>query len=75
VDKDKIKVEYDQDSDILYIRIGNRPVVDTDEIAEDLFFEYDKEGNVVGIEIWRANELVIKTIADKIGKRIRTVIS
>ena len=35
-------------------------MADTDEVDEDVWFEYDEEGNVVGIEIWNAGENVIR---------------
>ena len=55
-----MKVRYDPKADILYILIREGPVADTDEVDEDVWFEYDAEGNVVGIEIWNAGENVIR---------------
>ncbi|KUH34147.1 hypothetical protein APY94_03200 [Thermococcus celericrescens] len=55
-----MKVRYDPKADILYILIREGPVADTDEVDEDVWFEYDEEGNVVGIEIWNAGENVIR---------------
>ena len=55
-----MKVRYDPKADILYILIREDPVADTDEVDEDVWFEYDEEGNVVGIEIWNAGENVIR---------------
>ncbi len=55
-----MKVRYDPKTDILYILIREGPVADTDEVDEDVWFEYDEEGNVVGIEIWNAGENVIR---------------
>ncbi|WP_240911978.1 MULTISPECIES: DUF2283 domain-containing protein [unclassified Thermococcus] len=49
-----MKVRYDPRADILYILIREGPVADTDEVDEDVWFEYDEEGNIVGIEIWNA---------------------
>ncbi len=55
-----MKVRYDPKADILYILIREGPVADTDEVDEDVWFEYDEEGNVAGIEIWNAGENVIR---------------
>ncbi|MBP1912380.1 DUF2283 domain-containing protein [Thermococcus stetteri] len=55
-----MKVRYDPKDDILYILIREGPVADTDEVDEDVWFEYDERGNVVGIEIWNAGENVIR---------------
>jgi len=55
-----MKVRYDPKADILYILSREDPVADTDEVDEDVWFEYDENGNVVGIEIWNAGENVIR---------------
>jgi Uncharacterized conserved small protein len=52
MDKNKIKIRYDKDGDILYILSAKGPVKDTIEIGEDVFIEIDKNGKIVGIEIW-----------------------
>lgn len=67
-----MKVRFDPEADILYILIKEGEISDTDEIDDDLWIEYDKEGNIVGIEIWNAGEKVImkalKEIEAKTGK-------
>ncbi|GAB6134833.1 DUF2283 domain-containing protein [Thermococcus prieurii] len=35
-------------------------MADTDEVDEDIWFEYDEQGNVIGIKIWNAGENVIR---------------
>nr|QEK14936.1 DUF2283 domain-containing protein [Thermococcus aciditolerans] len=55
-----MKVRYDPKADILYLLIREGPVADTDEVDDDVWFEYDENGNVVGIEIWNAGENVIR---------------
>jgi uncharacterized protein YuzE len=56
MDKNKIKIRYDKDGDILYILSAKGPVKDTIEIGEDVFIEIDKNGKIVGIEIWQARK-------------------
>jgi len=56
MDKNKIKIRYDKDGDILYILSAKGPVKDTIEIGEDVFVEIDKNGKIVGIDIWQARK-------------------
>ncbi len=69
-----MKVRFDPEADILYILIKEGEISDTDEIDDDLWIEYDKEGNIAGIEIWNAGEKVImkalKEIEAKSGKAV-----
>lgn len=67
-----MKVRYDPKADILYILIREGPVADTDEVDEDVWFEYDREGNVIGIEIWGAGERVIQKSLLEIEKYVKT---
>ncbi len=57
-----MKVRYDADSDILYISIKDEDVEDMDELGEDIFVEYNKNGEIIGIEIWQARKYVIPEI-------------
>ncbi len=66
-----MKVRYDPRADILYILIREGPVSDTDEVDEDVWFEYDNEGNVIGIEIWNAGERVIQKSLLEIEKYVK----
>ncbi len=67
-----MKVRFDPEADILYILVKEGEISDSDEIDDDLWIEYDKEGNIVGIEIWNAGDKVImkalKEIEAKTGK-------
>ena len=51
-----MKVEYDRESDILYIRFKEAEIVNTKMLSEDAYIDLDKDGNLVGIEIWRIHE-------------------
>lgn len=44
----------DPKADILYILIKEGGISDSDEIDEDVWIEYDKNGRIAGIEIWNA---------------------
>ncbi|WP_290596366.1 MULTISPECIES: DUF2283 domain-containing protein [unclassified Archaeoglobus] len=44
-----------------YISIKDEDVEDMDELGEDVFVEYNKDGGI-GIEIWQARKYVIPEI-------------
>ncbi|AAL62784.1 MAG: DUF2283 domain-containing protein [Pyrobaculum sp.] len=64
------RVQYDPEADILYILLREGPVEDTIEAGEDVFIELDEKGEVIGIEIWRASN-VLESITQTIAARIR----
>ena len=70
-----MKIRYDPKSDILYILIKEGEVSDTDEIDEDVWIEYDKDGNIIGIELWNAGENVIGNILKEIKNLEKAKIS
>ena len=51
-----MKVKYDQEVDVLRIELSNRPVEESDEEKPGLILDYDKQGNVVSIEILNASK-------------------
>jgi uncharacterized protein YuzE len=51
-----MRINYTQDDDALYIRLKENDIENSDEIADDIILDYDKNGNIVGIEILSASE-------------------
>ena len=51
-----MRVRYDEEVDVLYIRLKETPYYESDEIKEGIIIDYDKDGNVIGIEIMNATE-------------------
>jgi uncharacterized protein YuzE len=51
-----MKIEYDQEVDALYIRIQEKEVYNTKELAEGINLDIDEEGKVIGLEIIGAAE-------------------
>jgi len=51
-----MRIRYSQDVDVLYIRLRDNAIEESDEIAKDIIADYDEDGNVVGIEILWASE-------------------
>lgn len=41
----------DPESDALYLRLAEAPVAESEETAPGIVFDYDADGNVVGIEV------------------------
>lgn len=66
MDKNKIKVWYDEETDILYVSFKSGVSVDSEEIDEDIRIEYGKDGEVVGIEIHNLTKMVAKSLAAQI---------
>jgi uncharacterized protein YuzE len=51
-----IKVKYDQEVDVLHIRFSSAPVDESDEEKPGIILDYDRDGNIVGIEILNASK-------------------
>ncbi|GEM_PF-62469 len=51
-----MKVKYDPEVDVLRILFSNAPIEESDEDKPGVILDYDKKGNVVGIEILDASE-------------------
>ena len=66
--KDKMKMWYDEEMDILYISLREGRAVDSEEIEENIRVEYDKQGEIVGVEISNISRYLAKYIAEKLRK-------
>ena len=53
-----MKVIYDPEVDVLRIVFRDVPVEESDEDKPGVILDYDKEGNVVGIEVLNASQRV-----------------
>jgi len=51
-----MKVKYDQEVDVLTIQLSAAPVEESDEDNPGVILDYDKDGNIVGIEILNASK-------------------
>ena len=53
-----MKVKYDEEVDVLTIELSDAPVEESDEDKPGVILDYDKDGNIVGIEILNASKRV-----------------
>lgn len=54
--EEAMKVKYDQEVDMLTIQLSGAPVEESDEDKPGVILDYDKDGNIVGIEILNASK-------------------
>ena len=52
------KFHYDKEHDILYICNANKKVEESIEFSEDIVLDLDKDGKVIGVELFYATELL-----------------
>ena len=50
------RFDYDAEDDVLYIQNAIKDVKESVEFSEDIVLDLDKNGNVIGIEIFYASE-------------------
>jgi uncharacterized protein YuzE len=53
-----MKIRYDREADVIYIAFINEPVTDSDEQKPGIIFDYSLKGNLAGIEILNASQLM-----------------
>ncbi len=50
--------EYNQEDDILRLLWSNVPIEESDEVEPGVILDYDKDGNIVGIEVLNASRKI-----------------
>ncbi len=51
-----MKVKYDKENDVLYIRLNNNAVAESDSEKPGIILDYDSDENIVGIEVLNASK-------------------
>jgi uncharacterized protein YuzE len=51
-----MKIKYEKEVDIIYITLSEEEIEESIENKPGVIIDYDKEGNVVGLEILQASE-------------------
>ena len=46
-----MRLRIDRESDALYLRIDEAPIIESEEVQPGVILDFDKDGRVVGIEI------------------------
>ena len=69
-----MKLNYYKETDSLYIDLSSKPSSNSKEISEGVVLDYDKDGNIVGIDIDNASrkidlkEIILSKIPAEIEK-------
>ena len=51
-------IKYDKDTDVIYIKLTDGIVAESDEDKPGLILDFDDSGNIVGIEVLNASEKI-----------------
>ncbi|MEM0233084.1 MAG: hypothetical protein QXD66_01295 [Candidatus Nezhaarchaeales archaeon] len=65
-----MKVELDLERDILHIKIGDAAAKGLIKMSEDLYFEVDEGGGIVGIQLRNAKRHIVEGVAHRIKKLV-----
>ncbi len=63
---------YDPEVDILYLTIRRGPIIDSEELDEDVRLEYDQKGGIIGIEIANARKNLARPLSATIARQLKT---
>ena len=55
-----MKVKYDKENDILYIKFSDAQVSESDEERKGIILDYDAMGNITGLEIINASKNIVQ---------------
>lgn len=53
-----MQAKYDSEVDVLRIRWSDAPIDESDEDKPGVILDYDKDGNIVGVEILNASKRI-----------------
>jgi uncharacterized protein YuzE len=69
-----MRLNYNRESDALYIDLAERPSVESQEICQGIVLDYDAAGALVGIDIEHASAKVDLTriVLDRMPGKIQT---
>ncbi|MCH8476036.1 MAG: DUF2283 domain-containing protein [Opitutales bacterium] len=54
-----MKIKYDKQIDVMYLSFSEQEVIESDEEKPGIILDYDKSGNIVGIEILDASKKMV----------------
>ena len=68
---ENVKVWFDEETDILYLSLKEGISVDSEEVAEDVRVEYDKQGQIIGVEIHNITKMLAKPLARQLREAVK----
>ena len=51
---------YDKQLDALSVRFSDKRYIESDQVQDNIIFDYDRDGNVIAIEILNASKVLPK---------------
>ena len=66
-----MKVWFNEETDILYLSLREGISVDSEEVAEDVRVEYDKQGQIIGVEIHNITKMLAKPLARQLREAVK----
>lgn len=54
-----MKIRYDKETDIVYIRFSDLKIVESDQEKPGIILDYAEDGRIVGIEVLHASENMV----------------
>ena len=72
-----MKLNYYPETDSLYIDMSEKPSVDSKEVSNGIVLDYDKDGNLVGIDIDNASKKMELTelVLNKLPMHKETIVA
>ncbi len=55
-----MNIKFDKETDIVYLRFSDADIAESDEEKPGIIIDYDKDGNIVGIELLEASKKMEK---------------
>ena len=68
---ENVKVWFDEETDILYLSLREGISVDSEEVAEDVRVEYDKQDQIIGVEIHNITKMLAKPLARQLKEAVK----
>ncbi len=69
-----MKFHYDKSADALYIRLNSKRYVESDEVSPGLILDYDKSGNIIGIEVLEASKKIPKQFRSELKDKDLSIV-
>ena len=55
-----MNIKFDKEADVIYLRFSDSEIAESDEDKPGIVIDYDKDGNIVGIEVLHASQKIGK---------------